>query len=78
MRAPRDTAQKSLLAQYSDCSCVALPLGDGGEGTADAMMGAMNGTWRAMRTMGPLPDMEADSGFAWFEDRGLALVEMAK
>ncbi len=77
-RAACEAARKALLARHSDCSCVALPMGDGGEGTADAMMGAMNGTWRAVRTMGPLPDLEADSGFAWFEDRGLALVEMAK
>ena len=61
-----------------DVACTALPLGDGGEGTADAMMGAMRGAWVPVRTMGPLPDQEADSGYAWFEERGLALIEMAK
>lgn len=73
-----ETACAAISGRHGDVSCVALPVADGGEGTADAMLGAMNGEWRALKTMGPLPDQEVESGYAWFAGRRLALVEMAK
>lgn len=73
-----EIACAAISARGSDVSCTALPVADGGEGTADAMLAAMGGEWRPLKTMGPLPDQEAESGFAWFENRGLALIEMAK
>ncbi len=55
---------------------VIKPMADGGEGTARALIKAANGRWIRREVMGPLPDMQVDAGFAWFEDK-TALVEMA-
>lgn len=66
-----------LLSQrLSDVAIVTKPMADGGEGTARAMIEAANGKWVPGEVAGPLPEMRADAGFAWFED-GTALVEMA-
>jgi glycerate kinase len=59
-----------------DVELVLKPMADGGEGTARALMTASNGRWIGQRVMGPLPEMQVDAGFAWFEDK-TALVEMA-
>jgi glycerate 2-kinase len=55
---------------------VIKPMADGGEGTARAMIKAANGRWIPRTVMGPLPDMQVEAGFAWFENK-TALVEMA-
>lgn len=52
-------------------------MADGGEGTAEAMIKAANGQWIQQSVMGPLPDMQVDTGFAWFDSDRTALVEMA-
>jgi len=52
-------------------------MADGGEGTARAMIKAANGRWIPQTVMGPLPDMQVEAGFAWFDDDRTALVEMA-
>jgi len=59
-----------------DVLVIAKPMADGGEGTARAMIKAANGRWIPRRVCGPLPDMQVEAGFAWFQDR-TALVEMA-
>jgi len=55
---------------------VVKPMADGGEGTARAMIEAANGQWISRNVIGPLPEMQIEAGFAWFEDK-TALVEMA-
>jgi len=57
---------------------VSIPMADGGEGTAEAMMAARPGEWIEIQTMGPLPEMRIKAGFAFFPDTKVALVEMAK
>jgi glycerate kinase len=57
---------------------VSIPMADGGEGTAEAMMAARPGEWIEMQAMGPSPSMQASAGFAFFPDTKVALVEMAK
>ena len=59
-----------------DTQLVIKPMADGGEGTARALIKAANGRWIRREVMGPLPEMQVDAGFAWFEDK-TALVEMA-
>ncbi len=56
---------------------VSRPMADGGEGTAAAMMAAMNGQWIPHEVSGPLPSRRVDAGFAWFPRQKAALVEMA-
>ena len=60
-----------------DVQIVIKPMADGGEGTAAAMIKAANGRWIPQMVMGPLPDMQVEAGFAWFEHDRTALVEMA-
>ena len=82
---------KGTLASYEACEIVAeavaecapdarlviKPMADGGEGTARAMIKAADGEWIRQTVMGPLPDMQVEAGFAWFDDSKTALVEMA-
>jgi glycerate kinase len=56
---------------------VIKPMADGGEGTARAMIKAANGQWIRQTVMGPLPDIQVEAGFAWFDDSKTSLVEMA-
>jgi glycerate kinase len=53
------------------------PMADGGEGTARAMIRALNGKWIPAKVMGPLVDMQVEAGFGWFEVDRTAVVEMA-
>jgi glycerate kinase len=67
---------KAIAETTPDAQLVIKPMADGGEGTARAMIKAANGRWIPQTVMGPLPDMQVEAGFAWFDDK-IALVEMA-
>ena len=60
-----------------DAEVVIIPMADGGEGTSEAMIKAANGKWIPEKVIGPLPDMQVEAGFVWFEKEKEALVEMA-
>lgn len=48
---------------FGDCSCCAIPMADGGEGTAQAVLSACGGTWVPVRVRGPLGEpVEAGYG----------------
>jgi glycerate kinase len=66
-----------LRAARDDAHIVEIPMADGGEGTAAALLSAWSGRWIPARVMGPLPDREIDAGFAWSEQHRHAVVEMA-
>jgi len=68
----------TLQSIYPELRIVSIPMADGGEGTAEAMMAARGGKWVEIKTMGPLPLMQVSAGFAFFPDTKVALVEMAK
>jgi glycerate kinase len=68
----------TLLSINPELTIVSIPMADGGEGTAEAMMTARGGQWIEIKAMGPLPQMQASAGFAFFPDTKVALVEMAK
>jgi glycerate kinase len=67
----------AITENRSNIKILLKPMADGGEGTAKAMMTAKNGIWIPQKVMGPLPEMQVDAGFAWFEKDKEALVEMA-
>lgn len=69
---------RGLQTFGSDVDALALPVADGGEGTAQAMLKAKGGEWVPKEVMGPLPDMRVDAGYAWFPEEEMALVEMAR
>ncbi|MFH1719095.1 MAG: glycerate kinase [Planctomycetota bacterium] len=67
---------EAVLECLPEANVVIKPMADGGEGTASAMIEAAGGRWISRTVMGPLPQMQVEAGFAWFEDK-TALVEMA-
>jgi len=67
----------TLTEQLPNAHIIVKPMADGGEGTAKAMIAACDGKWVSQKVMGPLPDMQVDAGFAWFDNSRTALVEMA-
>ena len=67
----------AIAESFPNIHLVIKPMADGGEGTARAMIEAANGRWVSQTVMGPLPDMEVEAGFAWFDIDKTALVEMA-
>jgi glycerate kinase len=70
--------KNTLQSIYPELKVISIPMADGGEGTAEAMMAARGGKWIEVQTMGPLPAMQVKAGFAFFPDTKVALVEMAK
>jgi glycerate kinase len=68
----------TLQSIYPDFKIISIPMADGGEGTAEAMLAARGGKWIEIQAMGPLPTMQVKAGFAFFPDTKAALVEMAK
>lgn len=68
----------ALQSVNPDFEIVSIPMADGGEGTAEAMMAARGGKWVEIQTAGPLPEMRVNAGFAFFPDTKTAAVEMAK
>jgi glycerate kinase len=71
-----ETIAKGISEIVPDAQIITKPMADGGEGTARAMIKAAKGQWIRQTVMGPLPDMQVEAGFAWFDDK-TALVEMA-
>jgi len=67
----------AILDIKPDVQISIKPMADGGEGTAKAMIKADDGEWITKKVTGPLPDMQVEAGFAWFESDKTALVEMA-
>lgn len=66
------TAAKQV---FPDCICAGVPVADGGEGTVDAVIQAMNGTIRNISVYGPL--MEKTSAAYGVFGGGQAVIEMA-
>ncbi|BDY31074.1 glycerate kinase [Mycolicibacterium mageritense] len=65
-----------VLAVLPDAECVGVPMADGGEGTVDAVVDALNGTHVAVDVADPL-DRPIRANYGYVAERGLAVVEMA-
>jgi len=72
-----DVVADGIRSGRPDIEIVALPMADGGEGTAEAMMAALGGKWIPLTVTGPLPSMKVDAGYAWLPEEKIAVVEMA-
>jgi glycerate kinase len=70
-------AAEGIRSVHPDAETVILPMADGGEGTAEALMSALGGKWIPKTVTGPLPSMNVDAGFAWLPESRTAVVEMA-
>jgi glycerate kinase len=83
--------KRGILDVLPEADVRAMPMADGGEGTADAVLAATGGRWIPCDATGPLPDKRVKAGYAslpapaaWREWSGAAaadgpsaLVEMA-
>lgn len=72
-----EIARDGILSVRPDAQTVILPMADGGEGTAEAMMSALGGEWIPMTVIGPLRHMQVEAGYAWLVESKTAVVEMA-
>ncbi len=72
-----DIVAEAIVSVRPEAEVVVKPMADGGEGTAQALIRACGGAWIAATVMGPLPEMQVEAGFAWFDADKTALVEMA-
>lgn len=79
LSAPRASQyiRAGLRSSLKNAELVVRPLADGGEGTARLLMVHKKGTWIPQRSIGPLPDMQLDTGYVWFAQKNVALIETA-
>lgn len=76
-RAVCEIARDGIRSVHPDAAIRILPMADGGEGTAEAMMAALGGEWIPMTVTGPLAPMKVRAGYAWLAHEKTAVVEMA-
>jgi glycerate kinase len=72
-----EMVREGIHSVRADVETVILPMADGGEGTAEALMSALGGEWIPRTVTGPLPAMKVAAGFAWLPKTKVAVVEMA-
>jgi glycerate kinase len=72
-----EIAAQGIRSVLPSAETVILPMADGGEGTAEAMMSALGGEWIPLTVTGPLPHMRVEAGYAWLPESKTAVVEMA-
>lgn len=72
-----DAVAEGIQSVRPEFEIVILPMADGGEGTAEAMMSALGGEWIPLTVTGPLSSMKVKAGFAWLGHEQTAVVEMA-
>jgi len=76
-RAVCELVREGIQSIRPEIEAVILPMADGGEGTAEALMSALGGEWIPMTVTGPLSHMRVDAGYAWLPKTKVAVVEMA-
>lgn len=69
-------AEKAIIKIFPDCLVVKIPIADGGEGTVEAVVSAMNGKMISCRVHGPLMD-PITAQYGILEDGNTAIIEMA-
>jgi len=72
-----DAVAEGIQSVRPDIETAAIPMADGGEGTAEALLSALGGEWIPQTVTGPLFSMKVDAGFAWLPVEKTAVVEMA-
>ena len=72
-----EIVKRALLSVRPDLQVVCKPMADGGEGTARALIAALDGEWIRETVTGPLPDRKVEAGYGWFARERAAVVEMA-
>src|ERR1700681_4229972 len=66
-----------LRKVFPEATIDIVPMADGGEGTAEVICGALGGSWLKCKAHDPF-GREIDAGYAWIDDRKLAVMEMSE
>lgn len=77
---PREAADIMTVAAqavFPDASIITLPLADGGEGTAEILIGATKGNSQTAIVSGPLPNQEVEARWGVLGDRTSAVFEIS-
>lgn len=70
--------QRGIHQVFPDALCIHVPMADGGEGTVDALIQALNGQKIECTVLGPLHHQQVDTYFGLVDDGRTAVIEMAK
>jgi glycerate kinase len=76
-RGVAENIAKGVRDVLPDAEIDMVPMADGGEGTAEAICDARNGSWLQCKAHDPL-GREIDTRYAWIEDEKLAVMEMSE
>lgn len=68
--------KEGVLSAHPDAAVVVKPLADGGEGTADALVQGLGGTWRHLTVTGPM-GAPIETAYGYLKDSKTAIIEMA-
>ena len=72
-----DAIGEGVRLAAPDATLVLVPIADGGDGTADALVAATHGDRCTLRVRGPLGD-PVEAGYGLIDGRSTAVIEMAK
>lgn len=70
--------QRGIEKVCPDAICISVPMADGGEGTVDALISALNGQKNLCEVTGPLPTQKVKTYFGLLNEVKTAVIEMAK
>lgn len=70
--------QRGIEKVFPNAHFIHVPMADGGEGTADALVSALNGVKVPCEVTGPLPQQRVASYWGCVEQGKTAIIEMAK
>lgn len=72
-----EAMKSGILAVYPQATCISAPMADGGEGTVDALVTALEGEYRTCVVQGPLADQRVTAQWGYVAHERLAIIEMA-
>lgn len=70
--------QRGIEKAMPDAQCIHVPMADGGEGTVDALIAALQGRRIECEVTGPLPAQKIQTYFGLIDEGKTAVIEMAK
>ncbi|MDY6457907.1 glycerate kinase [Acinetobacter faecalis] len=70
--------QRGIQQVFPQATCIHVPMADGGEGTVDAFIHALNGQKIFCEVQGPMPHQKIQTYFGLVDDGQTAIMEMAK
>lgn len=70
--------QRGIEKAMPDARCIHVPMADGGEGTVDALIAALQGRRIECEVTGPLPAQKIQTYFGLIDEGKTAVIEMAK